>query len=563
MPEHGHRVWGGPRKTGGRGDNGGSRRVVRRSSGGPCAAGGGAGPRARHRSEAAEPVAARLAASRGQASSPPRSAAWSVPGRKRLRHGLAVTDLAVTCLAWLWVFNALNVHHGTFVQQVVPLGVIGATAVVILAFKQLYLSRVCRVRVIEVSLLARASLALALAIYLAESPLNLDLSIQRSLAGAGTTWLALCLSRGLYSSWLGRKRERGHHTRPIVIMGPPDQGAQLSRLLADNPGCGLRAAAVIDHTIDVLEALEENRSDSVLLINGAWPEEEQRRLVRRLHEVGVHVHYSSGFRGIDHRRLRPLPIGREPLFYIEPVTVSPWQLFAKRAVDIVGSVAGLVVSAPFLLLAAIAVKLDGGGPLIYRQERVGLGGHPFRVFKLRTMVRDAEAQLHLVHGDNERHGPLFKARHDRRVTRVGRILRATSLDELPQLLNVLRGSMSLVGPRPALAHEVAQFDIELQERTRVKPGMTGLWQIEGREAASFEVYRRLDLYYVDNWTLELDFVILLTTCKAVAIKAFSDLWSRRSGPGQAADVIGVEPDAHGVTATIDLTRRAVGAEAAR
>lgn len=449
------------------------------------------------------------------------------PWRPNLRLLLILSDIVAITAAWLWVFSGLGVNPGSTRSQLPALGVVLLVSLAILAGTQLYLARVCHVRVIEVSLLGRASFATALLIHLAESPLGLDSSIQRSIGAAGAMWAALCITRGLYAGWLRRRRARGHNTRPIVIVGQRDDGLALSRLLAENPEYGLRTATVLEPESDLLQALAEHQSDSVLLVNGAWSADEQRRIVKRLHDVGVHVHYSTGFSGIDHRRLRAQPIAREPLFYVERITVSPWQLVAKRVVDVIGSVAGLVVSIPLMFVAAIAIKLDGGGPVLYRQERIGLGGRPFRVYKLRTMVRNAETQLHLVRADNERTGPLYKSRRDPRVTRVGRILRATSLDELPQLFNVLQGTMSLVGPRPALAVEVAQFDLELQDRTRVKPGVTGLWQTEARDNPSFDAYRRLDLFYLDNWTLELDFVILLATARSVMIKAICDLRQQR------------------------------------
>ncbi|MGH9156151.1 MAG: exopolysaccharide biosynthesis polyprenyl glycosylphosphotransferase [Acidimicrobiales bacterium] len=454
---------------------------------------------------------------------------------------------------WFVVFNELGVHHGTLRSQLVPVGAVTAVAVVILAFKQLYLSRVCRVRVIEVSLLARAALATALFVHLAESPLALDLSVQRSLAAAGLMWAGLSVSRGLFGTWLRRRRSQGHHTRPMVVVGRTEEAAALARLIEDNPGYGFRAAGVIAPDVDILAVLEEQGSDSVLLVSGTLGAEEQRRLVKRLQDALVHVHYSSGFRGIDHRRLRPQPIAREPIFYIERLTVSPWQVVAKRVVDIVGSVIGLVLSAPLMLLAALAIRMDDGGPIVFRQDRVGLGGLPFRIFKLRTMVLGADRMLHLVIADNERVGPLYKNRNDRRTTRVGRWLRATSLDEVPQLLNVLLGSMSLVGPRPALAHEVEQFDLELQDRTRVKPGMTGLWQTEARDSASLEPYRQHDLFYVDNWSLELDFVILLATVKAVVTKAAADLRHRATGDTKVIEMTTTSLGADVELAVIDLT----------
>ena len=168
-----------------------------------------------------------------------------------------------------------------------------------------------------------------------------------------------------------------------------------------------------------------------------------------------------------------------------------------------------------MLIAAIAVKWGSPGPVIFAQERVGRDGVPFRVFKLRTMVDGADDQKAELAEHNEADGPLFKMANDPRVTGVGAILRKYSIDELPQFINVLRGEMSVVGPRPALASEVEQWDDEVRDRLRVLPGITGMWQVSGRSDTTFEEYKRLDLYYVDNWSLGHDMKIVLRTFAAV------------------------------------------------
>jgi lipopolysaccharide/colanic/teichoic acid biosynthesis glycosyltransferase len=175
----------------------------------------------------------------------------------------------------------------------------------------------------------------------------------------------------------------------------------------------------------------------------------------------------------------------------------------------------LVALAPVLLACALAVRLDSPGPVLFRQRRVGRDGRAFTIHKFRSMVADAERRLDALAGRNEADGLLFKLRRDPRVTRVGRVLRAWSLDELPQLLDVLRGHMSLVGPRPPLPTEVAGYDAWLRNRLRVKPGVTGLWQVSGRHQLPFEDYVRYDLFYVENWSLLMDLFILLKTIPTV------------------------------------------------
>ena len=187
---------------------------------------------------------------------------------------------------------------------------------------------------------------------------------------------------------------------------------------------------------------------------------------------------------------------------------------AKRVLDLLIAVVALVLVAPVALVVALAVRRDGG-PVFFRQERVGLDGATFRVWKFRTMVTDAEAQIIDLRDRNEADGPLFKLRDDPRVTPVGRILRKLSLDELPQLLNVLTGDMSLVGPRPALPSELAGWDPELHARLQVKPGITGMWQVSGRSDTDFATYKRLDLRYVQDWSLLKDLSILCKTVPTV------------------------------------------------
>jgi exopolysaccharide biosynthesis polyprenyl glycosylphosphotransferase len=191
-------------------------------------------------------------------------------------------------------------------------------------------------------------------------------------------------------------------------------------------------------------------------------------------------------------------------------------LVLKRLVDVLGAIAGLIVLAPVLIAAAVAVKLSSPGPVLYAQDRYGLYRRRFRMYKLRTMVNGAEALQAPLEHLNEASGPVFKIRADPRITRVGRVLRRTSIDELPQLFNVLRGEMSLVGPRPLPLRDVALFtEAGLVRRFSVPPGLTGLWQISGRSELPFDRWIDLDLQYIDRWSLALDFLIILKTVPAV------------------------------------------------
>lgn len=441
----------------------------------------------------------------------------------KLRRALVCTDGAALAASWALVIGLHGAADASPALQFTVVVGITLAALGLLKFHQLYLARICRVRAVEVARLARVAGLVGTLTYLVGGRVHTGVTARVAFEGALLSFLVLAVTRSAYTSWLKRLRCQGKVSRPIIVVGDNEEAVDLRRHLEDHPELGFVVAATATRSSDVPAALEKHDSDSVIIAVSALGKTELNRLTRRLLDAGVHVHLSCGLTGIDHRRLRPMPMAHEPLFYLEGVTVSKTQLVLSRALDIAGSVVGLILTLPVLVAAAIAIKAQDGGPALFRHQRIGRDGRPFTLYKLRTMVPDAESRLASAEIANLRDGPLFKSSNDSRVTKVGRILRATSVDELPQLLNVLLGSMSLVGPRPALAHEVEQFDAELLTRLRVKPGITGLWQVEARHDPSFEAYRRLDLFYLENWSLDLDLVILLTTVKGLLGQAMRDL----------------------------------------
>ena len=190
-------------------------------------------------------------------------------------------------------------------------------------------------------------------------------------------------------------------------------------------------------------------------------------------------------------------------------------MIIKRALDVIGASIGLVLFSPLFAVVAVLIRVRTGSPVLFRQTRVGFHGRPFTMYKFRTMVTDAEQQLESIRHLNERSHVTFKATNDPRITPVGRWLRKTSIDELPQLWNVLTGSMSLVGPRPPLPQEVAEYDVWHRRRLSMKPGITGLWQVEARHEADFDRWVEHDLVYIDGWSIWLDVKILLKTIPAL------------------------------------------------
>jgi exopolysaccharide biosynthesis polyprenyl glycosylphosphotransferase len=240
-----------------------------------------------------------------------------------------------------------------------------------------------------------------------------------------------------------------------------------------------------------------------------------RRLAWELERDDIDLIVASSLVDTAGDRITVRPVDGLPMMHVEHPRLIGGRRFIKGVFDVTGAAFLLVLFAPVFLAIAAWIRLDTGGPVFFRQTRVGRDGQSFRMVKFRTMHVDAEQRRQAMEASNEFAGVLFKMRQDPRVTRSGRVLRRHSLDELPQLINVLLGEMSLVGPRPPLHSEVEQYPEDMRRRLVVKPGMTGLWQVSGRSDLSWEDSIRLDLRYVENWSLTVDLVILMRTALVV------------------------------------------------
>ena len=366
------------------------------------------------------------------------------------------------------------------------------------------------------------------------------------LAAVTVALAATVVARCAFDVWLVDRREHGDFRTPVVIAGTADETTALAAFLRRNPEAGYRATAIVGEPptspvgdpadlpwmggLDrAREAVHRTGASGVLVGVSGLRSDSVNRLVHGLSSVGISVHLSAGLSGVSRRRLQTFALAHEPVVEVSPPPrASRLQEAAKRALDVALASLLLIVSAPLIAVSAVMIKAQDRGPVFFRQVRIGRDGRPFTLVKLRTMAVDAEARLAEVHQRNERHGPLFKVSDDPRVTRVGGFLRATGIDELPQLCNVLSGRMSIVGPRPALPAETAQFDDELQRRHLVRPGVTGLWQVEANHKASFDEYRRLDLFYVDNWSLTMDLTVIVDTFQAIVRRVIRTL--RRPAP---------------------------------
>lgn len=343
------------------------------------------------------------------------------------------------------------------------------------------------------------------------------------------------LGRYTVRKLLHRRRARGLDLRRTVLVGRPEPVAALVSHLERSPHAGYEVVGayvpgVLEGTHESLPSgialfgvpdqliadLADLDIDTIALCGGhLFSQETMRSLAWRLHATGIQLLMAPDLTEIAGPRIVTRPVAGLPMLLVEEPRLDGWGHNIKFVVDRLSACVGLLLLSPLLAAIAIAIKRDSDGPVLYRQTRVARNGSEFAMLKFRSMVVDADQQLEALADTNDHDGVLFKMRDDPRVTRVGRFLRRYSLDELPQLINVARGEMAVVGPRPPLPSEVEQYGREMVRRLMVRPGITGLWQVSGRADLSWEDTVRLDLYYVENWSLTLDLVILAKTARAV------------------------------------------------
>lgn len=335
---------------------------------------------------------------------------------------------------------------------------------------------------------------------------------------------------------LHAQQRRGRFVRRVIVVGSAYAAADLTGVLRREVHAGLMVVGacvptsdaaraqeaglqVLGHLDEVPEIIKRYGADAVAVTGGdATRHNYLRELSWALEGAGVELLVHPGLVEVAGPRMHIRPHVGLPLLHVEQPHFTGWRRLIKRGADIFMTFLGLMMASPLLLAIAAAVKLGDGGPVIFRQNRVGLDGSTFTMLKFRTMHLNAEERLAELRAQNPTMGAMFKLHDDPRITRVGRYLRRYSLDELPQLLNVLRGSMSLVGPRPPLQSEVDNYGEDARRRLLVTPGLTGLWQVSGRSLLSWEETVRLDLRYVENWTLTLDLLIMWKTAFAVLAK---------------------------------------------
>jgi exopolysaccharide biosynthesis polyprenyl glycosylphosphotransferase len=346
----------------------------------------------------------------------------------------------------------------------------------------------------------------------------------------------LVLSRWIWRIWLGAQRLDGKYTSRVLLVGSKDSAEHLARELARLPAAGyLVVGACIpggEH-LDVLpgtnvpvfldidnlqEAMKAVAADTVIVSNSeALPPQRVRELSWSLEPGRQHLVVAPSLTDIGGPRIHTRPVAGLPLIHVETPRFEGKRILAKRSFDIFAASSLILMLSPVFVVIAIAIRLSTSGTVLFRQVRVGINGSQFEMLKFRSMVSNAEAQLVSLKEQNrpQANEVMFKMKNDPRVTPIGNFMRRFSIDELPQLFNVLGGTMSLVGPRPPLEREVSEYENHVHRRFLVKPGMTGLWQVSGRSNLSWADTVRLDLYYVENWSITGDIVILWRTARAV------------------------------------------------
>ncbi|MGA1191892.1 MAG: sugar transferase [Bdellovibrionota bacterium] len=379
--------------------------------------------------------------------------------------------------------------------------------------------------------------------------LKLDLSRSFILLFCTLVGLSLAAERAVVLEILRFWRKRGMNFRSVIIAGVGEQAIQLANEIAKRPELGIRIRGFADLENDVArstargeffrealrvsgycqrigrilcgnksvkQALKDYAIDEVIFTDMLQVMSEVRELIDVCSEQGIRTTLAADLFSVGLARSRLSYFGSMPLIHFETPPGDRWELSVKRLIDVVVSLVLMIVLAPLLLGIALVVRFSSPGPIFFVQRRVGRSGRFFNLYKFRSMVDGAEHQRDALEGRNEMDGPVFKISHDPRVTGVGSFLRRYSLDELPQLLNVLKGDMSLVGPRPPVPGEVNMYERRDRRRLSMRPGLTCTWQVSGRNTITdFDDWVKMDLAYIDNWSLSLDFALLLKTIPAV------------------------------------------------
>ena len=446
-------------------------------------------------------------------------------GIARVRASIFATDAtiiaAATLGAQLFRFADLSSGSDLFIGQVGIdyLTISVGLAVVWLAALSIFRTRDARVIGVgddEYRRVALASVSVFGVVAIASYALQIEIARGYLAFALPAGVAALCLSRKVWRTWLAHQRANGEYLSNVVVVGDALDTAGVVAQIDATPQSGLRVVGTVAGAATAAQTAKLLNASAVIVTGGLERDSLcARTLAWELEKFGIELILPSPLAGIDQMRVQHRPAGSMPLLHVQMPKYSGVRRLAKRVLDIVAAALGLLLLSPVFAVVAYLVKRQDGGPAFFSQERIGRNGVPFTIYKFRTMVTDAERLKADLQASNEGSGPLFKMKHDPRITPLGAFLRRLSIDELPQLINVLLGSMSLVGPRPGLPNEVAVYEEHTERRLLVSPGITGLSQVTGRSDLSWEQNVRFDLHYVENWSLGLDLAILGRTVRAV------------------------------------------------
>ena len=304
------------------------------------------------------------------------------------------------------------------------------------------------------------------------------------------------------------------------IINTKDWGMQIRAIMTNSKTITEKYSSefeIIPNTRNIKHMIDNNPIDDVVYCRSLFNQSEIQQYIADCAEIGVTFHHQTRVLEVEQAEPHVSLLNQLPFISYKNGRHHYFSLKIKAAFDFFFSLIVIILTAPIQALIALAIKLDDGGPAFFKQERVGLNGRRFYCLKFRTMVVDAEALKAQLLGQNEQEGPVFKISMDPRVTRIGKFLRKTSLDELPQFVNVLRGEMSVVGPRPPIPSEVEKYERWQIRRLSMKPGITCIWQVSGRNNIPFQKWMQLDMKYIDNWSLKLDLILILKTIKVMLI----------------------------------------------
>ena len=449
--------------------------------------------------------------------------------RNLLFAGDAILVALSFAAAWWLRFSSgiipLNKPFQPFSIYIAPIAVVTLVWMVAFSWQRLFRIEFSRQWGREIGKVVKAGAA-ALVISMALTFLYRGASYSRLALGLGAiiASVAIIIYHRLLLAVMRRMLRKGVAVARKVVIGDGELARETALEIERDPLtrkglvgrlCTEEDPRRIGAPSELRSILVEGGIDEVILAEPNISESAIRRFIYECRKEKALFVMVPTFEGLLKGKIEVGQLGELGSIVFRDVVMTGWQRYAKRGMDLIGSVFGLIVTSPLFAGIALAIKIDSPGPVFFVQERVGKNGRIFRMLKFRSMFEDAEERLEELLDENEAEGALFKMTNDPRITRVGKFLRRYSLDEFPQILNVIRGDMSLVGPRPPLQREIEEYEGWQLKRVDTVPGMTGLWQVSGRSDLPFEEMVRIDIYYIEHWSLWLDIKILLKTIPAV------------------------------------------------